>query len=438
MGFFSKILVLGGLLFLAMPLQAFAQEKHTLYSAIELAYQNNPTIRAARAEFLASQEQLPQAQAGFKPTISADADITHTDTETKGTNLFNNDGGNTSKSGSLNLSQPLFRGGRTLAEISAAENIISAQSLSLSAVEQGIIYDAAVAYMDVLQSQSILKLNTANKELVTQERARADARFSVGELTRTDVAQAEARLAEADAEVISAEGDLKRAIAIYQKIMGSPPPADMSYPEDMLQLPATQEEALDIAQANNRQVLIAKFIQQSAQDDIKSRAGVFLPEISAIGRLDKSYDSSDIIDEQRQAAIGITASIPLYSAGTNLSRVREARKIASQRSLQILEAQDKARQETISSWGDLSAAQAEVKARQAQIDAARIAQEGVNYELEFGERTTLDALDANRELLNAEVNLTTAKRDEVVARFALARSLGVLVPQRLGFSSITP
>ena len=410
----------------------------SLYEVLALAYTNNPTARAARRELLVVREKLQQAQAGFKPRITAEADIIHTDTKTEGQNLFDSDGGNLSKSTSLNLNQPLFRGGRTYAEISAAKNTIAAQELSLSATEQYVIYNATVAYMNVLRDEAVLKLNRQNYKLVAREKEQAENRFSVGELTRTDVSQAAARLAEADADVITANGDLKRSLAVYRQIVGSPPPRDMAYPKTAIELPVTLDEALSLADSNNRDVLISKFVKEAAKDDVNNQYGAFLPEIFAIGNLTKNYDASDFVDEQRQASIGVAATIPLYIAGTNLSKVRQAKKTENQRAIQIIEAEEQARQETISNWESLLAAKAEVKARQTQIEAARIAREGVQYELEFGERTTLDALDANQELLDAKVKLITAKRDEVVAQFALARSLGVLVPQRLGFSSITP
>jgi TolC family type I secretion outer membrane protein len=409
-----------------------------LYEALAITYQNNPTVRAARAELMAVREQLSQAQSGLRPTITADADITHTDTETEGSNLFGSDGGNTSKSAVLNLSQPLYRGGRTYAEVNKARNVIAAQELNLSGVEQGILYDAVVAYMNVLRDEAVLALNANNYELVAREKEQAENRFSVGELTRTDVSQSDARLAEANANVIVAQGDLKRSRAVYRQVVGTQPSKEMAYPLTILTLPETLDEALSLTDTNNRDVLQSQFIKQAAGYDVNSKIGAMLPEISAVGALNKNYNSSDSIDEQRQASVGITASIPLYQAGTNISRVREAKKIVNRRAIQIIEARERAGQKTIDAWESLAAAQAEVKARQSQINAARIAREGVRYETEFGERTILDSLDASQELLDAQVSLITAKRNEVVARFGLARSLGVLVPQKLGFSSITP
>lgn len=409
-----------------------------LYDALALAYQNNPTLRAARAELLVVEEQLAQAESGFKPTVTADADITHTDTDTEGTSFVISDGTNTSKSASLNVEQPIFSGGSTVADVRKAKNTISAQQLSLSAVEQGVLYDVAVAYMDLLQSTAVLSLNKNNRDLVDRELNRARAGFAVGELTRTDVSQAEARLADAEATVITAEGDLRSASAIYNQLVGVPASGDLAYPETDLFLPETLGEALLYAQSNNREVLQAKFVNAAAEDDVDKVFGDFLPTIKALGSVVKTYDPSDFIEEQRQTSVGLSASIPLYKAGSTQSRLRESKRRANQRYLQILEAVDKAEQQTVSNWETLKASKAEIKARQTQIEAARIANEGVHYEVEFGERTVLEALDANQELLDAQVNLVKAKRNEVVAEFALARTLGLLVPQKLGFSTINP
>lgn len=420
-----------------LPL-AMMVKNDTLYSALATAYQNNPSLRAARAELLAVYEQLPQAQAGFKPTISLDGDITHSNTEAEGDNFFIDEGGNTSKSASLNLSQPIFKGGKTLADTRQARNVIMAQELALSAIEQQIIFEATQAYMDVLRDQAVLQLNEENQLLVSKELEQAENRFSVGELTRTDVSQSKARLAAAQANVINARGDLKATIANYQRLSGSPLPADMGYPLEKFEIPANLEEALSLAQSNNRMVLQAQLIAAAAKDGVNSASAELLPQIFAIGRLDKSYAPSQRIDEQRQSAIGLSASIPLYQAGSTRSRIREAQKRASQRNMEILEAQEQAKADAIQNWEGFQAAISETKARQAQIEAARIAREGVHYETEFGERTTLDSLNANQELLDAQVSLIEAKRNEVVARFALAQSLGILVPQNLGFASITP
>ena len=161
-----------------------------------------------------------------------------------------------------------------------------------------------------------------------------------------------------------------------------------------------------------------------------------LPEFSLTGGLSKSYDPQPgTLDETRESTVGVSASIPLYQAGSVRSRVRQAKQTANQRFIQIMEARRRVRAETISSWENLAAAKAEIISRRAQVEASAMAQEGVRYESDFGERTILDALDADQEYLDAQVGLVSARRNEIVARFSLAAVLGRLTPEILEFSS---
>lgn len=406
-----------------------------LYEVLSLTYLNNTTIRAARAETLSIQEQLTQAKSGYLPKVEAVADVTYTDTKAEGNSFIVSNGGNTSKSAGLNLNQPLYRGGSTQANITQSQNIIAAQEFNLSGIEQMTLYDAVVAYMDLYRDQAVLELRNNNKRLVEKELDQAKARFKVGEITRTDVSQSEARLADAKAGVINAQAAVKTSMAVFQQVVGSPPPIDMGYPVIKFDIPTILDEALSLAESNNRDILQARFIKQAANARIDSVKGELLPQINAIGRLDKSYTPSDFIDEQRQAAVGVTASIPLYTGGATQSRIREAKKIELQRAEQVNAVREQVKKEVISHWEDWEAAKAETVARVSQVEASTVAREGVHYETEFGERTTLDSLNANQELLTAQVELIKSKRNEIVARFGLARSLGLLVPQNLGFST---
>ncbi len=419
-------------------IESMGKVNDVLYEVLALTYENNSTIRAARAELLAVKEQLSQAQSGYLPNVSADFDITHTNTDTEGNSFISSDGGNTSKTASLNLNQPLFKGGTTRAKVKQAQNIVAAQEFNLSAMEQETLYNAVVAYMDLYRDQAVLNLQENNQKLVVQELNQAMSRFQVGEITRTDVSQSEARLADAKAGVINARAAVKTSIATFGQIVGSPPPTDMGYPVIKFKIPQTLIAAIELAETNNRGIIQARFNRQAAESQVSSIKGELLPQISAIGSLDKVYDQSDFIEEQRQAAIGLSASIPLYTGGATRSRIREAKKIEMQRAEQINIAKDSVKQQVISNWEDWEAARAETLARISQVDASAIAQEGVHYETEYGERTTLDSLNANQELLNAQVELLKSKRNEIVTRFALAQSLGLLVPQNLGFSTVKP
>lgn len=419
-------------------IEGMGKVNDVLYEVLALTYQNNSTIRAARAELLAVKEQLAQAESGYLPNISADFDVTHTDTDSTGDSFITSDGGNTSKSASLNLKQPIFKGGTTRAKVKQAQNTIAAQKFNLSETEQKMLYEAVVAYMNLYRDQAVYNLQKNNQRLVAKELDQALSRFKVGEITRTDVSQSEARLAEAKAGVIDAQAAVKTSMATFGQVVGSPPPVNMGYPVVKFKMPQTLTEAIELAETNNREIIQARFYKRAANSQVSSLKGELLPQISAIGRLDKSYDQSDFIEEQRQAAIGLSASIPLYMGGATRSRIREAKKVEMQRAEQINMAKDSVKQQVISNWEIWESARAETLARISQVDAAAIAQEGVHYEAEYGERTTLDVLNANQELLNAQVELLKTKRDEIVARFALAQTLGLLVPQNLGFSTVKP
>lgn len=419
-------------------LETLIKKNDSLYDVLAIAYQNNPTIRAARAELKVVEEQLAQAQSGFLPNVTANADILHTDVKTDGNSPITSDGGNVSKSASINLTQPVFRGGSTYANIAQAKNIITVQRFALSAIEQEVLYNSVVAYMDLYQNRAVLALQENNARLLKEELEQAQARFTVGELTKTDVSQSEARLASATAAVADARSNLASALAIFRERIGGEPPSDLGYPVIKFKIPENIEEALALSQTNNREIIQAQYQKKAANSYVKSVKGELLPQVNAIGTLDKVYDQSDFIDEQRQAAIGLTASVPLYSGGATRSRIREAKKSALQRHEEIHVVQERVKQEVISNWSLWQAAKATIKARMAQVEANKVAQEGVEYELEFGERTTLDALNAHQELLEAQVELIQSKRNEAVAGFSVARSLGLLVPQNLGFSTVEP
>ncbi len=412
------------------------KDDNSLYQVLSVTYENNSTIRAARAELLAFQEQLDQAKSGYKPQISADADIIYTNTKTDGSSFINSDGGNVSQSATLNLNQPVYRGGTTTANVERVQSLIGSQNYRLSAIEQSILNDGVAAYMSLYRDRTVLDLRQSNLTLIEKELEQAQLRFKVGEITRTDVSQSEARLASAQADMINAQAMVQSSAANFVQITKSQPPVHMAYPVFKFEIPQTLDAAIALAQTNNRDVLQANFNKQAAEQDIKSIEGELKPQVSAIGRLQKIYGQSDFLDEQRQAVLGLSASMPLYAGGVVLSRIRAAEKTKIQRAEQVNATKERVKQEVITRWKQLEAARAETKARQSQIKAASIAQEGVHYEIEFGERTTLDALNANQELLSAQVDLVQSKQNEVVAYFSLAERLGLLVPQNLGFSTI--
>lgn len=398
--------------------------------ALRHAYRNNPVLIAARSELKATHELLPQAYAGWKPTISSEASLTNT--EIDGSNFGGGDG-STARDLVLSLDQPLWRGGRTFAQTAAARHTIRAQGAALRSTEQSVLLDAAAAYMDVVRDQALLDLSLGNQDVIAKQLEATQDRFDVGEITITDVSQAKARLARAESDVITARGDLHSSYAVFEELIGLTPKR-LAGPDMALTLPESLDEAVLVAEQSNPRILAAFHSHKASEEDVDDVFGELLPEIGAFGSWNKTYDPSPgLIDEQTTKSIGLSASIPLYQAGAVRSRVRQAKHTANQRYIEILDVKRQVRQEVISAWSDWRAAQSEINSRSAQVEASQVAQEGVRAEATVGSRTVLDTLDADQELLDAQVALVTARRNEVVARFTLLSTLGLLSPQTLGF-----
>ena len=423
-----NILVLGGSLLFSAP-GAYAQGM-SLQETWRQTYMNNPSLKAARAELRAVEEELPQAHAGWRPTVMSSAELLSSDSDASN---FGGSDGSVSKALELTFDQPLYRGGRTRAQIRGAEHTIQAQLARVQQHEQDLLLEATTVYMDVLRDQAHLDLGLSTQKVIAKQLEATQDRFEVGELTITDVSQARARLAKAEADVITVTGDLNASRAMFEEVVGVPsgvlvPPLLLPpIPEDLDVLIAQAEE-------HNLDILAAIHTHKAAEEDVGDVFGELLPEVGAFGSVNKTYDPQPgLLDDQMTKSVGVSATIPLYQAGSVRSRVRGAKHTANQKYMEVMEVQRRVKQDIVSHWNDWQAAQAEIKSRNAQVNASRIAQEGVHYETEFGTRTVLDALDADQELLDAQVALVTAQRNEVIARFSLLAALGRLTPEALGF-----
>lgn len=402
--------------------------KQSIQAALENTYQQNPTLQAARANLRAVQEQLPQAYSGFKPTVIGDASILATDIA--GSNFGGADG-STSKDLALTLNQPLFRGGQTFAQVKAAKAVINAQISALKQIEQDVLLAAATSFMDVLEAQSLLSLSQNNRDLIARQSKETQLRFEVGDLSRTDSSQAQARLARADSNVITSRGALESLQGGFEQIIGYAP-NNLAQPDMSFALPRTQAEAVKIAEAQSPVVLISVFNHRAAEEDVDDVFGELLPEVGFNAQWNRTFDPQPgFIPEQTTRSVGLSASIPLYQAGSVRSRVRQAKYTANQRFIEIAETKREIRQRVIASWVNLQGAKAEITARKSEVEAASVARDGVNKEAKFGTRTILDALDSDQELLDAQVALVSAEREMLVAQFTLMSTLGLLTPEVL-------
>ena len=411
-------------LVLAAPGGAYAQ---SLNDALGFTYQTNPTLAAFREELRSTNEQVPQALAGMRPTVTADGSIEalYQDTEPGGSDTIN------PAAIGITVTQPVYRGGRTEADLMSAENAIQATRARLADTEQTVLLNAVIVYMDVVRAEAVLELQINNEEVLARQLQATRDRFEVGEVTRTDVSQAESRLSGATADRIDAAGDLRSARAAYEEVIGQPP-GTLSSPPPLTILPTTQDDARVLALENNPAVVAAVFDEIASRANIESIRGELLPEVSVSGSVEYQNEPSSTLDEVSQARIVAQVSVPLYQAGGVSSRVREARYDAEQFRILVEEQRRDAVESVITAWEDLITTRATIEAVQDQIVASEVALDGVTQEAAVGSRTVLDVLDAEQELLDARVDLIEAERDEVVAQYTLLSAVGMLSARGLG------
>lgn len=402
----------------------------SLEEALAQAYLNNPTIEAQRAQLRATDELVPQALSGYRPSAEASASYGW---ERQDARSSTGERRLTSNPGGVNISvtQPLYRGGRTVASTRRAENLVQAQRATLMSAEQSVLLDAATAYLDVVRDQAVVELNLNNVQVLQRQLDAFRDRFEVGEITRTDVSQAEARLARAVSDRIQAEGLLQASRAVFARVVGIAP-GDLAAPSPEFQLPTSLDETVTLSQSNNPDVLTAQYAEQAAADAVDQVRGELLPEVGLRGTIGRNWDPSTTIDRADSASVTAQVTIPLYQAGVVSARVREAKHTAGQRRIEIEDARRQATENAIRAWEALTTARAAIRSRQAQVRSANIALEGVRQEADVGARTTLDVLDSEQELLDARVELVRSQRDEIVAAFQVLAATGQLTARQLG------
>jgi len=419
-GLFAALAGAGMLLLAVPPVNA-----QTLNEALAIAYGTNPTLRAQRAQLRATDEGLPEARAGWRPTVTAEgqAGVGTIDYGAGSENLQPLAYG-------LYANQPLYRGGRTSAGTSRASNIIMAERARLASVEQAILLGAATVYMDVARDSTVLELTIRNEQVLARELNATQDRFRVGELTLTDVAQAKARLAGAVAGRIQAEGNLQVSRAEYLRIIGRA--AELPQPPPALEgLPLSIGETQNFSDENNPDIVAARNLQQAAEDDIRFARGEMLPTLSLNGQVEHREDFGSAGSESDSAQVMAQLSIPLYQGGGPSARVRRAKQVAGQRRIQLDETRRAVRAQATSSWETLSVARARVSQFESQVEANKTALEGTREQARVGSRILLDVLNAEQEMLDAQVSLEVAKRDSFVAGLQVLASIGRLTARDL-------
>ena len=399
-----------------------------LNTALGQAYLGNPTLDAARASLRSTDEGVPQALSGWRPTLSgqvtAGSEWSHDGTKAGPNNLIiDRNRQFYPRTYSLTLTQPLFNGFGTVSGTKAAENRVKAGRAQLLDTEQQVMFQAMQAYMSVVTNQSILELRRNNEKVLQKQLQATNDRFQAGEVTRTDVAQAQSRLQGATADRVAAEGDLTASMAVYRQVVGQEP-VQLVMPTVPPNLPLKEEEVVALAQQQQPQVIAAQFIVDASHDDIDTQFSELLPQVSLQGSVSQADEQASDRDHTTEGTILGVLTVPLYQAGAPDSRVRQAKQIYQQARRQLDEARRSSEQQAVAAWQALETAQAQITSFEEQVRATDIALEGVRQEQSVGARTVLDVLDAEQESLNAKVNLVTAQTNLVIARYQVLQAIG--------------
>lgn len=403
----------------------------TLPSALATAYRNNPQLNAERARVRATDENVPQALSGYRPTVSVTADVGVQYSEQFAT-TGNSTGVTPPRGFGVTATQTLFNGFRTANRTRAAESQVFAAREAMRVIEQQVLLDAATAYMNVLRDGAILDLQRRNVEVLEEQLRQTRDRFTVGEVTRTDVAQSESRLAAARSSALTAESNLATSKATYRRVIGVEPGGlAPGMPVDRLS-PNVLTAAVARGINENPLVTSAMYGVDVSLLQVKIAEGALYPTATFQASVQQRYDSSPIIQRTLAASGVAQLTIPLYQGGTEYALIRQSKETLGQQRLTLEQQRDLSRASVVQSWGLLEASKAQIRAAQAQVTAAEIALNGVREEARVGQRTTLDVLNAQQELVNARVALVTAQRDRVVNSYTLLSATGHLSPQVLG------
>lgn len=412
----------------ALSLMGGAASAETLREALIRTYNSNPSITAERARVRVLDESAAVTRAGLRPQLSGSAGINQ--------DLIVAGRGNRGRgfSAGVDVSYPLFNGGRVRNAIRAADTRVEAGRAGLRATEGDVFTEAVAAYMDVIRDRSIVALNENQvRVLETNLRATQD-RFEVGDLTRTDVAQSEARLALARAALAIARGRLEASEENYQRVVGSPP-GDLQPPNPLPVLPRTADQAVDIALANNQELVSIAAQVRATGFDIASVRADRLPTLDAVsstryfnalGTADEAAGVPDgtLANSTTNSGVGVAARIPIYQGGVVSARVRQAQALRGQLIEQGVAVERLVVAETRAAFANYQAALQAIQSNEIAVAANQLALEGTRAELTVGTRNVLDVLNAEQELLNSQVQLVTARRDAYVAGFNLLNAMG--------------
>jgi len=406
-----------------------AVRAETIFGALSKAYQFNSELNSARAGVRVTDESVPLAKSGYRPTIVGQSTFNYA--TQSGTRI-------TTGSFGVQISQTLFDGFQTRNSVRAAEAQVLASNEGLRNTEQNILFNAASAYMDVIRDRQIAVLTERNLQFLVEQVRAARSRFEVGEGTRTDVAQADASRSAAVAQLASARAQAQASEALYRQIVGENP-GRLSGAGPVRGLPSGIDQAFVIAASEHPAIKANKHLVDASDFLVRSAEGALLPQLQAGAGVSTNYSNTlpgvgTANGWSDRANIGATLTVPIYSGGRTSATVRQRKESLGQARIEVDVAYDLVRQAVASAWAQFQAARESVGANRELVSAAQLALNGVIEERNVGQRTTLDVLNAQADVITAQINQISSERNLVVASYAILSATGRLGVRQLGLS----
>jgi outer membrane protein len=423
------VLSFGALSLGVVSLTAGAASAESLLDAVSLAYQTNPTLLQQRANQRSVDEEYVQALAGYRPTVGISATDSYVNgfDPTFGAPLTLN-----STAGSINVSQPLYTGGRVATAVSAAEADILQGRETLRNTEATILTSVIQAYVDVRRDGEALNINLENVKVLQRQLDEAKAQFDVGTITRTDVAQAQARLSAAQAQLSAAQATLSVSRAAYASVVGQAP-TDLAPEPDLPGVPETFDAAMDVATQNNPALRAAQYAEEATRHRVAQARADYLPSANVQASYGSTFTPSEGLSLEQRSGFSATATltVPLFTGGLTGSRVRQALEHDNMARLGVDGAQRDVLRSVSQAWAQVLSTRASLASNEEQVKADSIAAEGTRQEYQVGLRTTIDVLNAEQELRDAQLALVNSRHDNYVATAQLLAAMGRLEAREL-------
>jgi outer membrane protein len=433
--------IVGAFVLAAPPVKA-----ETMSGALALAYSGNPDLNQQRAGVRASDENLPRASSNWRPSASGTAQFGYNYLNTtslttastgSGNRTLNVEKSSAPRGYGLSITQNIYNGDRTINGVRQAESNIFGAREDLRNTELNVLLNGATVYMNVLRDTAILDLRRNNITVLEEQLRQTRDRFNVGEVTRTDVAQAEASLANARSDYFAAQANLQTSIANFRQVIGIQPTRLEPARTIESLLPRNVESAVQLGLSEHPTIQSALHSVDAAALQVKLVEGELYPTVGVTGSLQKTAGYAGLPNNDYfNASVVGQITVPIYTGGEVYARARQAKETLGQARLQADLQRDQVRAGVVSSWGQLDSAKAVIQSARAAVKAAEIALDGVREEAKVGQRTTFDVLQQQQILLNTRVSLVTAQRDRVVASYAVMAAVGRLSAANLSLKVI--